>query len=305
MTACAETRAHSTNAFVGSCTAHDPHTTTTLAFSSKERVENGYSVKRNLRNPLNPAFMDQCKSQLAKSTAHISGALSPNLEPIECTEHFVDPEEDQREIKLLRAQVSHYAAEKYLAVASSATADFRTDLTYQAMLKDPRSTSRGHPTLRLLLDDGTFCRGTEPYSLASATNSLLSHEHAEAQKNQHRTHMSTIGVLNMEDKSTSEVQLQSQVYWWHDKYRPRKPKYITRVHTGYEWNKYNQTHYDSDNPPPKVVIGYKFSIFYPDLIDKTKSPQYFIKRTQTVKTEVLVFFGFMQAHLMKTLHLKL
>ena len=43
------------------------------------------------------------------------------------------------------------------------------------------------------------------------------------------------------------------MYWWHDKYRPRKPKYFNRVHTGYEWNKYNQTHYDQDNPPPKVV----------------------------------------------------
>ena len=44
-----------------------------------------------------------------------------------------------------------------------------------------------------------------------------------------------------------------QVYWWHDKFRPRKPKYFNRVHTGYEWNKYNQTHYDHDNPPPKIV----------------------------------------------------
>lgn len=39
---------------------------------------------------------------------------------------------------------------------------------------------------------------------------------------------------------------------------------------GYEWNKYNQTHYDSDNPPPKVVQGYKFNILYHDLIDKSK-----------------------------------
>ena len=44
-----------------------------------------------------------------------------------------------------------------------------------------------------------------------------------------------------------------QVYWWHEKYKPRKPKYFNRVHTGYEWNKYNQTHYDHDNPPPKTV----------------------------------------------------
>jgi hypothetical protein len=43
------------------------------------------------------------------------------------------------------------------------------------------------------------------------------------------------------------------VYWWHEKYKPKKPKFYNRVHTGYEWNKYNQTHYDQDNPPPKVV----------------------------------------------------
>ncbi|KAI6117625.1 mid region of cactin-domain-containing protein [Pisolithus croceorrhizus] len=59
---------------------------------------------------------------------------------------------------------------------------------------------------------------------------------------------------------------------WEDKWRPRKPRYFNRVHTGYEWNKYNQTHYDLDNPPPKVVQGYKFNIFYPDLIDKSKAP---------------------------------
>lgn len=69
-----------------------------------------------------------------------------------------------------------------------------------------------------------------------------------------------------------------QVYWWHDKYRPRKPKYFNRVHTGYEWNKYNQTHYDHDNPPPKIVQGYKFNIFYPDLVDKTKAPTYTIEK---------------------------
>ncbi|XP_030381525.1 cactin [Scaptodrosophila lebanonensis] len=61
-----------------------------------------------------------------------------------------------------------------------------------------------------------------------------------------------------------------------DKYRPRKPRYFNRVHTGFEWNKYNQTHYDMDNPPPKIVQGYKFNIFYPDLMDKSLTPQYFL-----------------------------
>jgi len=65
---------------------------------------------------------------------------------------------------------------------------------------------------------------------------------------------------------------------WMGKYRPRKPKYFNRVQMGYEWNKYNQTHYDYDNPPPKVIQGYKFHIFYPDLIDKTKAPTYKIIR---------------------------
>ncbi|KAG5303113.1 NY-REN-24 antigen [Histoplasma capsulatum G186AR] len=65
---------------------------------------------------------------------------------------------------------------------------------------------------------------------------------------------------------------------WANKYRPRKPRYFNRVQMGYEWNKYNQTHYDYDNPPPKVVQGYKFNIFYPDLIDKTKAPTYKIER---------------------------
>ena len=65
---------------------------------------------------------------------------------------------------------------------------------------------------------------------------------------------------------------------WTGKHRPRKPRYFNRVQMGYEWNKYNQTHYDHDNPPPKVVQGYKFNIFYPDLIDKLRAPTYRIER---------------------------
>ncbi|KAM5559651.1 cactin [Rosa sericea] len=93
--------------------------------------------------------------------------------------------------------------------------------------------------------------------------------------------MKAMGAMEEGDAifgSGSEVNLDSQVYWWHDKYRPRKPKYFNRVHTGYEWNKYNQTHYDHDNPPPKIVQGYKFNIFYPDLVDKIKAPTYTIEK---------------------------
>ncbi|KAI0650691.1 mid region of cactin-domain-containing protein [Trametes meyenii] len=80
-------------------------------------------------------------------------------------------------------------------------------------------------------------------------------------------------------------------YNWEDKYRPRKPRYFNRVHTGYEWNKYNQTHYDTDNPPPKVVQGYKFNIFYPDLIDKSKAPTYKIVKEPGNDETVLLYFS--------------
>ncbi|KAJ5174918.1 uncharacterized protein N7482_000795 [Penicillium canariense] len=87
------------------------------------------------------------------------------------------------------------------------------------------------------------------------------------------------GISENEEIFTSEEAVttasQSQ---WAGKHRPRKPRYFNRVQMGYEWNKYNQTHYDHDNPPPKVVQGYKFNIFYPDLIDKTKAPTYRIER---------------------------
>lgn len=82
------------------------------------------------------------------------------------------------------------------------------------------------------------------------------------------------GMDSDEVQFSVETAVDQQVYLWSDKYRPRKPRYFNRVHTGFEWNKYNQTHYDMDNPPPKIVQGYKFNIFYPDLIDKGKTPQY-------------------------------
>uniref|UniRef100_A0A6B2LN79 Splicing factor Cactin C-terminal domain-containing protein n=1 Tax=Arcella intermedia TaxID=1963864 RepID=A0A6B2LN79_9EUKA len=68
-----------------------------------------------------------------------------------------------------------------------------------------------------------------------------------------------------------------------------KPKYYNRVKTGYEWNKYNQIHYDVDSPPPKVVQGYKFSIFYPDLYDKSTTPTYRLIPTENPELMILHF----------------
>lgn len=88
-----------------------------------------------------------------------------------------------------------------------------------------------------------------------------------------------------------EAPLTHHTYQWEDKYRPRKPRFFNRVHTGFDWNKYNQTHYDSDNPPPKTVQGYKFNIFYPDLIDKTVAPTYKITKEKGQEDTVLLRFS--------------
>lgn len=81
---------------------------------------------------------------------------------------------------------------------------------------------------------------------------------------------------------SEEVALpESEAPAWSEKYMPRKPRYFNRVKTGYDWNKYNQTHYDHDNPPPKVVQGYKFNLFYPDLIDKVTAPRFFLEKTSS------------------------
>ena len=78
-------------------------------------------------------------------------------------------------------------------------------------------------------------------------------------------------------------------YTWANKYKPRKPRYFNRVKTGYEWNKYYQKHYDYDNPPPKVIQGYKFNIFYPELLNKSKTPQYTLESSNIKDTCIIRF----------------
>ena len=94
-----------------------------------------------------------------------------------------------------------------------------------------------------------------------------------------------------EEVMAGDEALTHQTYQWEDKYRPRKPRFFNRVHTGFDWNKYNQTHYDSDNPPPKTVQGYKFNIFYPDLIDKSVAPTYKVIKEKGEDDTVLLRFS--------------
>jgi Cactus-binding C-terminus of cactin protein/Conserved mid region of cactin len=88
-----------------------------------------------------------------------------------------------------------------------------------------------------------------------------------------------------------EVCLDGTMYGWQDKWLPRKPRYFHRVKSGYDWNSYNRTHYDTDNPPPKTVQGYRFNVFYPDLIDKTKTPQYFLEKADSDDFCIIRFSG--------------
>lgn len=93
-----------------------------------------------------------------------------------------------------------------------------------------------------------------------------------------------------EEISNIDAELRRQSYLYDDKYRPRKPRYFNRVLTGFEWNTYNKTHYDVDNPPPKSVQGYKFNIFYPDLIDKSKAPTYELIKIPDDEDTVMIKF---------------
>lgn len=130
------------------------------------------------------------------------------------------------------------------------------------MQKKPARTGQQTLSLGLGAPSGINA-GTD--DSAQSTNALYEREVAR-------------GVLENEEVFTNEEDVSTSKPLWANKYRPRKPKYFNRVQMGYEWNKYNQTHYDHDNPPPKVVQGYKFNVFYPDLIDKSKAPTYKIER---------------------------
>lgn len=89
----------------------------------------------------------------------------------------------------------------------------------------------------------------------------------------------SLGLSENEELLTTEIPVTTNKSKWPSTHPPaRKPQSFNRVLLGYEWNKYNQTHYDYDNPPPKVVQGYRFNIFYPDLVDVSRAPTYKIER---------------------------
>ncbi len=81
----------------------------------------------------------------------------------------------------------------------------------------------------------------------------------------------------------------NEQFQWIDEYKPRKPHYFNRVKLGYEWSKINQAHYTVDNPPPREVVGYKFNIFYPNLLDSSKTPSFKLFPTESPELVIITF----------------
>ena len=70
-------------------------------------------------------------------------------------------------------------------------------------------------------------------------------------------------------------------YEWSKDYKPIKPRYANKKIVGFDWNRHNQAHYDNINLPPKTVNGYRFNIFYPNLVDKTQTPKFYLQRSES------------------------
>lgn len=195
-------------------------------------------------------------------------------------EDVVSEAEDESELERLRAEVKLQYSDRFRHAADMAAAAAcqmsASDRAYQAMILDPsRHPSGVHPMLRHITEAAP--QGDDPLAFRSGRAPPVEDEDPATQRMRAEA-IRRMGDDRGDQPFGGEVKLESRVYWWHEKYRPRKPKYFNRVHTGYEWNKYNQTHYDHDNPPPKVVQGYKFNIFYPDLMDKCLAPSYALEK---------------------------
>jgi hypothetical protein len=99
-------------------------------------------------------------------------------------------------------------------------------------------------------------------------------------------------ALVSEEYFADEVPVKHPSYSWSSRVAPMKPQYFSYVHRGYEWNRYNRTHYDKENPPPKQVMGYKFNIFYPNLTNPGQPPTYSLRQdSERPGFRILTFHG--------------
>jgi len=70
----------------------------------------------------------------------------------------------------------------------------------------------------------------------------------------------------------------------------KKPKHYNRVRHWVDWNRHNAIKFGhGEKKPPKVVLGYKFNLFYPELENPTKAPTYQLIPTENPDMVVIVF----------------
>eukprot|EP00614_Pseudopedinella_elastica_P030873 CAMPEP_0172623520 /NCGR_PEP_ID=MMETSP1068-20121228/129411_1 /TAXON_ID=35684 /ORGANISM="Pseudopedinella elastica, Strain CCMP716" /LENGTH=520 /DNA_ID=CAMNT_0013432113 /DNA_START=165 /DNA_END=1727 /DNA_ORIENTATION=+ len=237
--------------------------------SSTERRDAG--VHSSVLDDITKSFADKSSAQLEETRTDIQGKLDGNDGSLDV--EFWEGVLKQLQVFKARAQIRefhHSMLKKWLEVIEEK----------KATLAQWRAQ---HPDEARAQDEAAAAASK---AAAAAQSSALEEDGSSALAAEAKR-----GLEDLEEELglSDEVKLGEQAFWWADKYRPRKPRYFNRVRTGYEWNKYNQTHYDHDNPPPKTVQGYKFSIFYPDLIDRSCTPKYICEPADTKEFMILRF----------------
>lgn len=72
---------------------------------------------------------------------------------------------------------------------------------------------------------------------------------------------------------------------------PKKPLYYNKICFGMDWKKFNKGSDDPNAPPPlKYVQGYKFHIFYPELINPNISPSFYLEEADELSELTIIKF---------------
>ena len=189
----------------------------------EKAVEEGVNEELDPRDAMMARTSE--KQQAAVSSSSKSRSASASREGSEAEEEV---SEDEGE-KIVSAMIEEYDEGGYSPVL----------LTIDELEKGTVTYMEEEDVAKRNFDQGKALGGKEVKGKGSEQERDME---AEARKG-----------MGQDEAQFSVESMLEQSYDWSDKYRPRKPRYFNRVHTGFEWNKYNQTHYDFDNPPPKIV----------------------------------------------------
>ena len=211
----------------------------------------------------------------------VLGAMQTRLLTVK--ETFLVPCEEENKIVSEEYDVEFISAEELPQDVAVVDADQDKELLTQSRERILKSIKpRAYcPIAPMKLNQVSSCEAVmdeSPDSKNMEEAHILSQYQKQQEESQQRSVLSKEeDLLNLPDVCADEPDFNLEVPVSgeeFDHYKPRKPRYLNKIHTGYFWNRYNRTHYDSDRPPPKMVLGYRFNIFYPDLIDKSLMPRY-------------------------------